>query len=191
MDHPDIIFYISNLLDSKSLSQFKPNHLIADISHKVYHHRTSQQHVETMLTYEQFYYCYKFEHDIRCNNYKNLKIKGFEPINSFFVEYSNQFLKLTIFTTQLEIISKIPMTNVILDNIIKQFKLPTVTLQWERIKMTKKYDSLIQKRWIYKRYDKHYSNDYNRNCKVILCRKNLMIETDNYDYILKVCKKLL
>lgn len=121
-----------------------------------------------MLTYEHFYYCYKFENKIFSYNYKNLKIKGFKPIKSVFVEYSNQFLKIVILTTQLEIISKIPITNDILNNILTQFKLPTVTLQWKRVNMIKYYKSLTHKQWIHKRFNYHYGKGYNEKCKIVL-----------------------
>lgn len=59
MDHPDIIYSISILLNSKSLAMFSnTNKLIYDISNKVYERRTIYDHVLSMVLIQDISYLY-------------------------------------------------------------------------------------------------------------------------------------
>lgn len=182
MNHADIVFYLSNLLDSKTLSLFKlSNRFIYNISNKVYHRRTPQQHVETLLTYESYEYLYGFDNAINLRRYRCLSIEGFELIESSYrIVYTNKFLRVTILNTQLHIDSKMLLTDNDLNAILNTFKLPSVYLQGKRPFMGKHN---VKKKSIPKKYKKYY-----RKCE---CRNHLTIFDEHYENIYDICKKLL
>lgn len=181
MNHADIVFYLSNLLDSKTLSLFKlSNRFIYNISNKVYHRRTPQQHVETLLTYESYEYLYGFDNEIKLRRYR-VCIEGFELIEFFYcIVYMNKFLRVTIHERQLHIDSKTLLTDNDINAILNTFKLPSVYLQGKRLLMGK-HD--VKKKSIPKKYKKYY-----RKCE---CRNHITIFDEHYENIYDICKKLL
>ncbi len=184
MNHSDIIFYLSNKLDSKTLSLFKlTNHYIYNISNNVYHSRTPQQHVDTLLSYESYGYLYNFKNKIFPRRFKNLSIEGFNQIKSPYTGYCNKDLKIVIFETQLRIDTKVELTIDDVNAILCKFKLPSVILKEKKFYMVKYYESLNEKKLIYKKY----KND--KNCK--MHRKHLSIFAQNHEVIYDICKKLL
>lgn len=81
MDNSDIIYYLSTILTSKSLAMFSnTNKLIHDIGTKVYFNRTLEDHVSSMLTFNEVrYYCILESRIILYDNYKDFTLikKGF------------------------------------------------------------------------------------------------------------------
>lgn len=101
MDHPDIIAYISNFLDSKSLSMLSnTNHMIYDISNNVYKNRSLYAHVSSMVTIKNLIYY---------SPHKPIKLKdqydGYKKITHMFPTFTSETIKIIFYTTYIQISS--------------------------------------------------------------------------------------
>lgn len=192
MDHSDIVFYISSLLDSITLSTFKQsNRFIYHISNSVYQNRTSQEHVETLLTYDSFSYCYVFNNRIDVVPYKSVIYDGFTHMKSksiYLATFKNKLLKFSILRDGLNIHSKTPLSEDVIHNLINQLNLPPLELKTKTIKMIRKYQPPETQNSIYRKYRK-YPDDH-LCCSLSFGTKQLSIKAGNYDILFAKCKKL-
>jgi hypothetical protein len=71
MNHPDIISYLCQFLNSKSLAMFSnTNHFIHRISGHIYNQRTDRQHIDTMVHIDKICYSHWYENIILKDNHE-------------------------------------------------------------------------------------------------------------------------
>jgi hypothetical protein len=192
MDNADIIYYLSNLLDSKSLAMFsntnKINHSIAN---NIYAKRTVDDHVLSMMCIDNVTYRYTLKSPfVLLDNYE-----GFHKVNDSPNVFKNKNIQISLdhnfFVTikhhKSLTIEDVEHINKIF-NIKFNMKIATMIIRVHKSDINYQYTE--------KQYLKLYPSIdnclmyFSGTCYIELSNK-LIIDSYKMEYIFGVCKKLL
>jgi hypothetical protein len=191
MDNADIIYYLSNLLDSKSLAMFSnTNKINNNIGTNIYTKRTVEDHVLSMMCIDNIIYRYTSNTPIiLLDNYE-----GFHKINDSPNVFKNKNMEISFDNNYIKIKHHKSLTIEDIEHINKLFNIKfninhtTITIRVYKLDINYEYTE--------KQYLKQYisiSNCmtfFNWNCHIELSNK-LIIDSHKMEYIYGICKKLL
>jgi hypothetical protein len=196
MDHPDIIHYLSNLLNSKCLAMFSnTNQLIYSIANSIYLQRSISDHVISMININKYYYRYEYDKVLKYDKYNNYKEykkhKHYDIFNSNETEISFDYKSIIIKHDKLLTLDDI-------EHINKIFKLEInpdllILTHISGCKSNLNYEYIKRKmNEYYKPIHVHKTlHYYEKNYIINLEMDKLFILTTNYETMLTICKQLL
>jgi hypothetical protein len=196
MDHPDIIRYLSDFLDSKSLAMISnTNYTNYNICDNVYKNRTLDEHVLSMINILRIDYKCQLKNKIVLNDHYDGYIKQNELFYNC-TSFKTENIKIRFFPKVVTIYSIYLLTPELIHEINNTFNIELIDINFQLIRTYKSNLNIENTEKALKNHGMWDEHCYIYKCKIskiniTFHRQTLSMKTFTMDQTFDLCKKLL